>query len=274
MRRIIIGNGKVSKIIKNPGDVVLSHKDIEVTDAGSVYRALHKQCSPGDVVINTAAKISLEWCEENKLEAHRVNVVGPLNVADACHRLGAKLVHISSGCVFDGNHVPFRENMTPTPAAWYSRTKVWADEALMNHGLRDLLILRPRQMISPVPNETNMLTKFLTKKVLACIDEPNSITCIEDFKSMMEHLIEVEANGIFNCANSGLVSPYDVAVALKRISPELEVSKVAYADYLKTIKVRRVNTVQDISKLLSTGFMPRSGKEALDWCVDNYGKLS
>lgn len=274
MKRIIIGNGKVSHIIKGPKDVVLGHQQIELTDPGSVYRALHKHCSPGDVVINTAAKISLEWCEENKLEAHRVNVVGPLNVADACLRLGAKLVHISSGCVFDGNHVPFRENMQPSPAAWYSRTKVWADEAIENHGLKDYLILRPRQMISPVPNATNMLTKFLDKKVLACIDEPNSITCIEDFKLMMNHLIDVKAVGIYNCANTGIVSPYDVAVALKRISSDVEVSKIAYDDYLKTIKVKRVNTVQDISKLMSTGFVPRSGQEALDWCVENYGKVA
>lgn len=272
MKRIIIGNGKVSKIIRGPTDIVLGHDQIELVDSNSVYRALRKYCSPGDVIINTAAKISLEWCEENKLEAHRVNVVGPLNVVDSCSRLGARMVHISSGCVFDGNHALFSEDMTPSPAAWYSRTKVWADEAIMNHGLRDYLILRPRQMISPIPNETNMLTKFLSKKTLACIDEPNTITCIEDFKSMMDHLISVGANGIYNCANTGIVSPYDVAMALKKIDPTLEVSKIDYVDYLKTIKVKRVNTVQNISKLISTGYTPRSGQEALTWCVENYGK--
>ncbi len=274
MRRIIIGNGKVASILKQKGDVTLTHKDIEISDSGSVYRALAKQCAPGDVVINTAAKISLEWCEENKLEAFRVNAQGPLNIADACQRVGAKLVHISSGCVFDGNHIPFREDTPPRPAAWYSRTKVWADEVIMNHGIKDYLILRPRQMISPVPNATNMLTKFLEKKTLACIDEPNSITCIEDFKLMMEHLIKVGAQGIYNCANTGLVSPYDVAMALKAVDPTISVSKIGYEDYLKTIKVKRVNTVQDLTKLFASGFVPRSGKEALDWCIENYGKAS
>lgn len=274
MKKVIIGNGKVANIIKNPEDVVLGHQQIEITDASSVYRALHKNCSPGTVVVNTAAKISLEWCEENKMEAYRVNTLGALTIADVCHRLGLKLVHISSGCIFDGNHVLFREDDAPRPAAWYSRTKAWADDAIVNHGLKDYLILRPRQMISPVPNDTNMLTKFLKKKELACIDEPNSVTCIEDFKEMMEHLIKVQANGIFNCANTGLVSPYAIAQALKAIDPTLSVSKVAYEDYLKTISVKRVNTVQDLTKLISTGYVPRSGQEALDWCVRNYGKVA
>jgi len=271
MKRTIIGNGKVANIIRNPEDIVLGHDKIEITDFGSVYRALHKECAPGTVVINTAAKISLEWCEQNKVDSYLINTMGPLMVASACHRLGLKLVHISSGCIFDGNHKLFREDDVPVPAAWYSRTKAWADDLIVNHDLKDYLILRPRQMISPVPNDTNMLTKFLKKKDLACIDEPNSVTCIEDFKEMMDHLISVGATGIYNCANSGLLSPFEIASALKKIDPTLNVSKIDYRDYLKTIAVKRVNTVQDITKLISTGYVPRSGQEALDWCIQNYG---
>lgn len=271
MKRVIIGNGKVSNIIRNPEDVILGHDKIEITDPGSVYRALHKECAPGTTVINTAAKISLEWCEQNKVDSYRVNTMGPLLIATACHRLGLKLVHISSGCIFDGNHVPFKEDTLPTPAAWYSRTKTWADDMIVNSDLRDYLILRPRQMISPIPNDTNMLTKFLKKKDLACIDEPNSVTCIEDFKEMMDHLISVNAQGIYNCANSGTVSPFEIATALKEIDPSLNVSKIEYREYLKSIAVKRVNTVQDITKLVASGYVPRSGKEALAWCIQHYG---
>lgn len=276
MKRFIIGNGKVTNVIKNPGDVILSHKDIEITDLASVARALfeagiHKTFDP--VVINTAAKINLEWCEENKHEAYRVNTLGAINVAEACVKYGAKLVHISSGCIFDGNHVLFSETDDPLPAAWYARTKAWADAAIVEM-LDNHLILRPRQLISSTPNPTNMLTKFLGIKELACIDEPNSITCIEDFKNMLDHLIESKCTGIFNCANSGTLSPYHIAMELKRrIDPEMKVSKVDYLKYVDTLKVKRVNTILDLRKLRATGYIPPDAFTALDRCLTNYGKV-
>lgn len=271
--RFIIGDGKVSKIIRRSGDVILSHKDIEITDVESVRMALVlRDASRGSVVINTAAKIDLEWCEENKLDAYRVNTLGAINIAKVCNDIGAKLVHISSGCVFDGNSRPMNENDVPSPAAWYTRTKVWADEAISNI-LSDHLILRPRQLISAVPAATNMLTKFLAKKNIRCIDESNSITSIEDLQRMVDYLISERCRGIFNCASEGTISPYDVACALRdKVDSSMVVSKVDYGEYVKTLKVRRVNTILDLTKLKKTGYVPRSARETLDWCVENYGK--
>lgn len=274
-KRIIIGDGKVSKIIRKPGDIILDHKQVDITKIDSLYKALDPHLNgwvTDDTVINTAAKINLEWCDENRLESYNVNTQGAINVLAACRFFGARLVQISSGCIFDGNHVPFREDDVPRPAAWYARTKAWADDAIVNYGYSNYLILRPRQMISPVPNPTNMLTKFLKIKNLQCIDEANSITCIEDFRDMLDHLLKVKALGIFNCANTGSVSPYEVACALKAIDPSMQVSKIAYEEYIKTLTVKRVNTVQDLTKLIASGFVPRSGQEALQWCIKNYGK--
>lgn len=271
MKRIIIGDGKVSKIIRRPGDVILSHWDVEIESFDSVFLALGKKVKieKGDVVINTAAKINLEWCEENKVESFRVNTLGAITVAEVTKHFGAKLVQISSGCVFDGNHVLFKETDAPRPAAWYARTKVWADEAITNMGF-DHLILRPRQLISPVPYPTNMITKFLQLKTLSCIQEPNSITCIEDFGRMIDHLLKVDAKGIYNCANSGVVSPFDVAEAVRDLDSRMKVVPIGYEDYLKTIQVKRVNTILDLSKLDATGFVNRSARDAVRWCVMNY----
>lgn len=271
MKRIIIGDGKVSKIIRRPGDVILSHWDVEIESFDSVFLALGKKAKieKGDVVINTAAKINLEWCEENKVDSFRVNTFGALTVAEITKHFGAKLVHISSGCVFDGNHVQFKETDEPRPAAWYARTKVWADEAIANTG-SDHLILRPRQLISTVPYPTNMITKFLTLRTLSCIDEPNSVTCIEDFGRMIDHLLKIDATGIYNCANEGVISPFELAQSVRDLDRMMQVTPIKYEDYLKTIKVKRVNTILDLSKLRATGFVNRHIKDAVRWCIQNY----
>lgn len=272
--KVIIGNGKVSNILKEKDDIVLSHSDIEITNSKSVDEAL-AQVPWGSVVINTAAKINLEWCEENKEDAEKVNTMGAINVALACVKFNHHLVHVSSGCIFDGmeNEHAYTEEDEPTPAAWYTHTKTRADYALQSMGYQKITIVRPRQLISSIENPTNMLTKFLTIKNGNFIDSKNSLTCIEDMKEMIDHLIQKKKYGIYNLANEGTVSPYQIALMLKNeLQPTMIVNKVAYSDYVKTLKVRRVNTVLDTSKLKSTGYNPRTSLEALTWCIENYGK--
>jgi len=272
MKRIFIGDGKVSKIIRKKNDIVLNHKDIEITSLDSVNKALSLIIDENAVVINTAAEINLESCEKNKNKSFLVNTLGPLNIIEVCSNNKAKLVHISSGCIYDGNEIEFSENTIPKPAAWYTRTKTWADEALINYGYENLLILRPRQLISSYPYKTNMLTKFLSIKNLKCIEEQNSLTCIEDLEEMLDHLLFINANGIYNVANTGTISPYEIALELKKIDKDLSVEKISYDKYLKNVAVKRVNTILDLTKLLATGYSPRSCQEALKYCVKNYGK--
>jgi dTDP-4-dehydrorhamnose reductase len=272
--KVIIGNGKVSNIIKDDEDIILSHSDVEITRIESVHNVLHS--FPQDtIVVNTAAKINLEWCEANPNEAEDVNVWGALNIADVCKSLGHRFVHVSSGCIFDGEETGkiFTEEDNPTPAAWYAYTKSKADKLLVERKYDDILIVRPRQLISPTPNPTNMLTKFITLKSGEFIDSPNSITCIEDMKEMINHLIKKRCTGIYNLANVGYLSPFEIALRVKKkVAPELCVEKILYADYLKKIKVKRVNTLLSLDKLISTGYTPRTASDALDWCLDNYGK--
>lgn len=272
--KVIIGSGKVANIIKNADDVILPHSVIEISNPPSVEKQLSKFPS-GTVVINTAAKINLEWCETYKDTAHIVNVTGALNVGRMCQRLGHHLVHISSGCIFDGMETEnvYDENSVPTPAAWYAETKAEADRKLLELEYEKITIVRPRQLISAVPNPTNMLTKFISIGGGKFIDSKNSLTCIEDMKDMIDHLIKGSHYGVYNLANTGWVSPYQIANRLqKTIAPELKVENISYDDYLETLEVKRVNTLLDVSKLISTGYNPRSATDALDWCIENYGK--
>ena len=184
-----------------------------------------------------------------------------------------KLVHISSGCLFDGNSFIACEETVTTPGVWYTWTKNWADEIIQNYGYENYLILRPRQLISKVAHPTNMLTKFSKMKTIPAICEPNSITCIEDLREMIDHLLYVDAKGIYNCANEGSVTPYEIATGVKKfINQNIAVTKIKYQELLEILPNRRVNTLLDIRKLKSTGYDPRSATNALKWCLINYEK--
>lgn len=273
----IIGDGKVSKVIRRPGDIILGHDLIEVTDPDSVLNALAR-LPRGTAVINTAAKINLEWCEENPGEARLVNLVGAQNILRACRALRSSLdltlVQVSSGCIFDGgnsNYV-YTEADIPTPACVYAKTKAEADLWLLAQGFQRLIIVRPRQLFSAMPYATNMLTKFAAMKSGRFITSWQSATCVEDLGSMISHLVSGQHYGVFNCANEGQITPFLMAVAVRdTLSPLMTVEPIKYDEYVAKLAVRRVNTLLSIEKLQETGFYPRSVTSALDWCLENYG---
>lgn len=271
MKRLIIGNGKVSNVIRRDGDIVVSRPSIDIRDAASV-RSVIGSHRP-DVVINCAAMTNLEECQEKKSKAFQTNSVGTANILEACADIGVKLVHISSGCLFDGNKSISTEESIPTPRVWYTWTKLWADQFIINYGYENHLILRPRQLFSAFPSKSNLITKFSSMKSIKAIKEANSATCIEDLGLMVDHLLEVEATGIFNCANEGSLSPYDMAVEIRdRMNPELVVDEISYEGLLQILPNTRVNTLLSLDKLKSTGFTPRSAHDALIDCIERYGR--
>ena len=271
MRKLIFGSGKVPSVIKDSDTVVVPRTTCDVTDYTQVLRQIAS--NDPDVVINCAAKTNLEFCEEDKKTAYEVNTLGAINVLHASAYHSKKVVHISSGCLFDGNHFVATEETNPSPSVWYTYTKTWADEYIKKYGYENYLILRPRQLISASPHPTNMITKFANFDSISAIKEQNSITCIEDFSQMIDHLLKIDARGVFNCCNEGTLTPYDIAMAIKNtLNKDLKVSESSYEDLLAKMPNRRVNTILSNQKLKSTGYTPRSAQEALEWCVKNYKK--
>jgi len=268
--KLIFGKGKVSNIIAEKSDVVLSRSECDVSSMDNIRESLDR--FEPDIVVNCAAKTNLEYCQDNKHIAYESNVCGAINLLRCSQEREIKLVHISSGCLFDGNHSIADENTKCSPAVWYTWTKLWADEYILNSGYKNFLILRPRQLISKTPHPTNLITKFMSLDYIPAIDEPNSVTCIEDFKEMIDHLLKVGATGIFNCSNTGAISPHEIAMGIQEIlKPSLFIKKISYEKLLEILPNKRVNTLLSCNKLINTGYTPRSAREALRWCLVNYG---
>ena len=271
LKRLIFGSGKLGQHLSNEETLCIPREKCDISDSAKIQQIFDSLPIKPEVVINCAAKTNLEFCEGNKDVAFQTNTVGVANLLENCAQKNIKFVHISSGCLFDGNDSISTEESIPTPAAWYTYTKKWADEYIENYGYENYLILRPRQMISAKANPTNMLTKFCNYKRIFVHKEPNSITCVEDFCDMLNFLVENNKNGIYNCCNDGVVTPYDIATGIKEyILPELEVTEASYEHTLTLQANKRVNTILSNDKLKEAGFTPRHAKDALRWCLENY----
>lgn len=269
--RIVFGSGKLATHLMDANTLCIPRVECDISSIDSVRRKIHSFSTKPTTIINCAAKTNLEYCEDNKSSAYMTNTLGVINLLHLCAEYGIKFVHISSGCLFDGNSTVSTEESQPTPAAWYTHTKTWADDYIKNYGYNNYLILRPRQMISAIPHPTNMITKFCNYEQIFAHKEQNSITCVEDFCDMLAHLVKIDATGIFNCCNEGTLTPYDIAVGIKRhVKPSLKVEEATYEHTLTLQPNRRVNTILSNEKLKSTGYNPRHCAEALEWCLKTY----
>lgn len=95
---------------------------VDIRDASAVARLIDA-LSP-DAVIHLAGNKNVRFCELHPDEAAAINQEGTRHVAEACRRVGARMVYVSTDLVFDGEAGGYREDSVARPATVYGRTKL------------------------------------------------------------------------------------------------------------------------------------------------------
>ena len=131
---IIGATGLLGKALKREwrGDEVvgLGSKDVDVRDAGKVRDVVNK-VRPECIVL-AAAYTDVDGCETHSGLAFAVNRDGPVHVAEAAKRIGARLLFLSSDYVFDGkNTSPYETGDARNPQSVYGRSKAEAEVRLL-----------------------------------------------------------------------------------------------------------------------------------------------
>jgi len=135
MKAMILGaTGLLGKALTREwsGDEVIGHgsRDVDIRDAEKV-RAAVENARP-DWIVLAAAYTDVDGCESHPDRALAVNRDGPLNVARAAKRAGAKLLFLSSDYVFDGKKTsPYETGDTRNPPSVYGRSKAEAEVQLL-----------------------------------------------------------------------------------------------------------------------------------------------
>jgi 3,5-epimerase/4-reductase len=229
----------------------------DVADPVLVREAIQKYRP--EVVINCAGRCgspNIDWCEDHKLETIRSNLLGPLVLLQECARAGAYLVHLSSGCIYSGDNggQGFSEDDPPNFAgSFYSRSKTWADQALREF---PALLLRLRMPFDDSTSDRNLIMKL--RRYQRVLTAPNSLTCLPDFLRAAQRLIENRAVGIFNVANPGLISPYEVMELYQGIVDPSHAFEPLEAEKMGEVaRAGRSNCALDTTRLENEGiFLP------------------
>ena len=107
--------------------VAFARNELDITDAAAVEDAV-AAVSP-DTIINAAAFTKVDACETEPDTAFRANALGPQHLAVAAHKHGARLLHVSTDYVFDGEkETAYTEDDVPNPRSEYAKSKLAGEE--------------------------------------------------------------------------------------------------------------------------------------------------
>lgn len=145
------------------------------------------------------------------------NVRGAHNVAVAAHRVGARLVHLSTDLVFDGEHgAPYGEDDEPRPVMEYGRQKLEAEQ-LVRVAHPDALIVRTSLLIGPPDGAQEALAQ--RDDVTFYEDEIRSPVRVADVAAALLELTQRDLAGVLHVAGPEAISRAELATRLRGGAP-------------------------------------------------------
>lgn len=210
------------------GDGVIS---LDITDIEAVLK-LARERKP-DVIINCAAHTNVDKCEEQWDLAYKINAIGPRNLSIAARELDAKMIHVSTDYVFEGNGTqPYTEFDAPNPVSAYGKTKLEGEKFVKEFAPK-YFILRTAWLYGDGKNFVKTMLKLAENhdEVSVVCDQLGTPTSAVELAKMIHYLEETENYGLFHATCEGDTNWADFAE---------EIFKLAG----KNTKVNHVTSVQ------------------------------
>jgi len=197
-----------------PGHTVVptTIETLDITQARAVARQVDEHRP--DLVMHLAAMTDVDGCELRPDEAERVNAAGTVNVAEACRRVGCRLLYVSSGCVFDGrSDRPYTEEDTPNPVNVYGASKYHGEQAVRKLVGRHYIV---RTCWLYGAGDRKFISRFIERarredSVPVVTDKVGSPTWSRDLAGALVHVAESGAFDTYHIANAGVASRFDMA---------------------------------------------------------------
>lgn len=215
----------------------LSRTNLDISDKNQLEKKIDEYAPT--VIINTAAMLGIPACEENPVEAFKINAIPVFNLAKICKERNIILVQISSNSVFDGRKKDlYFETDIPNPQNIYGLSK-YAAEICVQNNLSSYYIMRFPKLFGSRRNNTlgfvdKMLHQMKNGAELKIADDRfDTFTYTMHAAKKTLSLLQNKAPfGIYHIANQGTVSFYDFIDTLaKKINYNGEIIKAKDRDF-------------------------------------------
>ncbi len=180
------------------------------------WAALFQKIRP-DGVLHAAAISDIDYCQNNRNIAEKVNTEYTRILVDLCAETGAKMVFCSTDNVFNGKKGHYSEEDLPDPVNFYGETKLKAEKLVAGLGEKGVIARLALVMGLPVMGRGNSFLATMMDKLkagetmnFATNEIRTPIDVITLGRALIE-LIDNDFSGIIHLGGSSRLTRYDMA---------------------------------------------------------------
>ncbi len=187
--------------------------EVDARDAGRVGTVI-SEFRP-QAVINAAGIVKQRPGAEDPVVSNEINALFPHRLARLCRANDARLLHISTDCVFSGEKGNYRESDRPDPIDVYGRTKLEGEV-----GGPGAVTLRTSMIGTELERKTGLVEWFLTQKGKSIHGWTRAIFSgfiTAELARLIEMLVSrfPDAHGLYH-VSSAPISKFDLLRGLER----------------------------------------------------------
>jgi len=236
-----------------------------------------------DVIINCAAYTAVDKAEEEQELANQVNHLAVKQLANIANEQKAKLVHVSTDYVFDGESDKlYTETDKTNPINVYGETKLAGERTLQEIMPTNAIIIRTSWVYSEYGNNfvKTMLRLGKERDELNVVsDQIGSPTYATDLANAILNIVQSikfkevgQKTQVYHYSNAGKVSWHDFAKEIFKIAKvDCKVNPITTQQYPTPAK-RPKNTLMNKAKIAKTfNFQMVKWKNSLSDCLNQLG---
>ena len=245
----------------------ISFKKINLLLERKKISSIINQFNP-DVIINTVAFPSVDFCETNHDLANELHVCATKDIVDAASKNDSKVIYLSTDAVFEGElHRKYTETDSPKPVNYYGISKLNAEKIVLEKS--NNVVLRTAVIYGwhIKSRFTNWILEYLAedKTVDPFIDQFNTPTLVDDlakgvFSNVGERGAQLSGGqrqriGIARSLYSGAeILFFDEATSALDSETEMEIteaiSKLTEGGLTIVIVAHRITTLRSCDKII------------------------
>jgi dTDP-4-dehydrorhamnose reductase len=279
-----VGSYVVARLLANGHEVFASSRtgDLSAFNANKNYRFIQVDFSDPfslhdafefvqpDVVVHSGAMSKPDDCELRQADAFDTNVFGTVQLLLNAEAYKSFFIYLSTDFIFDGEKGMYKEEDKPAPVSYYGKTKMDAEEAVMEYQHGWAIARTSFVYGKPLYGRGNFITmiaeKIKTRQPFNVVnDQLRTPTYVTDLANGIAAIVEGRREGVFNIAGKDVLTPFEMAqrvVAYLGISDHL-ISPVT-KDEFKELAQRPLKGGLDIRKAIAElQYQPVSFEEGL-----------
>lgn len=235
-----LGHDVVEELEKNSLEAIACDvEEFDLTDKESTQNFI--LASKPDGVIHCAAYTAVDKAEDEEKICRKINAEGSLYIAEACEKIGAKMIYVSTDYVFGGDgEEAYEPADEKNPQNVYGKTKLEGEKNALE-GCSKAFVVRTSWVYGINGNNFVKTMRRLgeTRNELSVVaDQIGSPTYTRDLAVLLVEMIKTEKYGVYHATNEGFMSWAAFAEEImKKSGLDVKINHIPTSEY--PVKAKR-----------------------------------